>query len=112
MSKSLPYALGIAGQPAAGPFALGGMTAANPFEALLPEDRLAQLKSMPADRKREFYGRVVDSVFSDPAYQNLVSSVARREFDLMTSKGGSGSETDLRAVVQDVVERVLRERGR
>lgn len=84
----------------------GGLAAGSPFEALLPEDRLAQLQRMSPDRKREVYGRVVDSVFSDPAYRDLVSSAAEREYDLMTGTGGAS-----RDAIADTVVNVLRSRG-
>ncbi len=81
--------------------------AANPFEALLPEDRLVRLSAMPADRKREYYGRVVEGVMGDPSYQRFVFEVATREFDGMMG-GGSPSLED---TVRDAVASALRARG-
>lgn len=90
------------------------LPAGNPFDALLPEDRLQQLQALPMQKRQEFYGRVVNGVFSDPAYQDLVFNVAKREFDSMTGGGGGGgvSRDELRGVVESVVDQVLRARGK
>ncbi len=92
---------GVPGQPVA-------PVAANPFEVLLPEDRLARLSAMPADRKREYYGRVVEGVMGDPSYQRFVFEVATREFDRMTGLSGGRSLDDL---VRESVTVALRSRG-
>lgn len=86
----------------------------NPFDALLTEDRQQQLQTLPLHKRQEFYGRVVNGVFSDPAYQNLVFSVAQREFESMAGVGSGGglSREELRGVVESVVDQVLRARGK
>ncbi|MDX0647499.1 hypothetical protein GOD00_23345 [Sinorhizobium medicae] len=102
--KTMMLPVGAATEPAA-------LVATNPFEALLPEDRLSQLSQMPPEKKREYYGRVVESVFSDPVYQKLVFEVASREFDRMTQPS-TISESDLRSVVEEVVTNILKARPR
>lgn len=83
-----------------------GLVASNPFEALLPPQKLRELKSMPDTKRQEFYGRVVESVFSDPSYQRIVSAKASDEFSNM--KGGSDISRD---EIVDAVMAALKARG-
>lgn len=85
------------------------LVARNPFEALLAEQKLREFQQLPGDKQRLFYGRVVESVFSDPKYMEVVSKSASREFDRL--KGGSSVDNgDLRSVVEDVVSQILAKR--
>ena len=87
----------------------GSITVGNPLDALLPADKLAKLAQLPAEQKNAYYGKVLTSVFDDPAYQQLVFDKANREFDNMI--GTNVSSSDLSRVVEEVVKQVLRNRN-
>lgn len=84
------------------------LSADNPLEALLPEDRLSKLKTMPETTKQEFYGRVIEGIFSDNDYKALASRTAIREFDDLTRTSQPG---DMRGMIEVAVANALRRRG-
>lgn len=98
----------VSKSPAAMPN-IDDLVARNPIEALLPERKLREFQGLPGDKQRQFYGRVMESVFSDPQYLEIVYKSADKEFNRLTGRSEIDGD-DLRSVVEDVVAQIMAKR--
>lgn len=65
----------------------------NPIGVLLTPERLALLWSLSDTERQLFYGRVLESVFSNPTYQQIMLSTANYHLDQIAAlRGGGGSQ--------------------
>jgi hypothetical protein len=62
--------------------------ATNPLSALLTPDRQQLLAALSEADRQTFYGSVLESIFSNPAYQELVFTTANERFDQLASERG------------------------
>lgn len=81
----------------------------NPLDNLLPAEKFNQLTRLPIEERHAFYGRVIDSVFSSPAYQHLVFDAANREFERIAPPAVPAPD-DMNRIVEEVVRQVLKNR--
>jgi hypothetical protein len=83
-------------------------TPTNPLETLLTPDRQQELNGLTDSERHLFYGRVLESVFSNPTYQRVVFDTAAKEFDKMQRRSYSAGQ---QPSVEEIVKKVLKELG-